>query len=310
MDIDAVLRARFAAEADAMEERELDLGTIVRRGKRVTVVNRGLGFAAVVAAVAVTSVVVTSLWGGSATKGETFPELAGPRGQAVALEEDAAEALTRFVKEAGDSEARGSWDLLTGGAQERIGSLSEWERERKSVYSFLSWILEPDVNVVLTRVPPGDKFVATAVAPPEGGKALLQAVPLVRMPNGEFLVNLASTSFSRSVSLEPLSPVFMSGVAPVPCSGENCDGAPEWPVVRDGDLFGVALEPSEKVADVWFAIGSEWVAIAELNFSDGRVVAEATFNAEGVTPGEQVFLVAVLTDEILETYGYRVTYEE
>ena len=312
MDIDAVLRARFAAEAEAMEERELDLDSIVRRGKRVTVVDRGLRFAAVVAALAVSTFVATSLWGGSGTKGETFPDFAAPPGQMAALEVDASEAVTRFIKAVGDGNARGSWRMLTADAQNRVGSFSEWERERRGVHSFLSWVLAPDVDVVLTKFPPaaGDRFVATAVARPEGGRALLQPFPLVRMPDGQFLIDLASTTFDRSLSLEPLNPVFMSGVAPAPCPGDDCNETPEWPVVRHGDLFGVALEPSEKVGDVWFAIGSEWVAIAELDIAENRIVAEATFDGEGVTPGEQVFLVAIRTDEVLETYGYRVTVEE
>ena len=314
MDIDAALRARFASEAEAMEDRQLDLASITRHGKRKRMGTRVLSVAAVVAALTVTTFAVSSLMG-SATKGETLPDLAQPQGGVTqALVNEADETLTRFLKETADSEGSvKSWALLTEDAQERVGSLSEWDKERKNVSNFLSWAPGPDVRVVLTQLPPstGDRYVATLVAKPEGGNAFLQPVPLIRAPDG-FLVDLASPDFVRSVSLEPLNPRFMAAAVSPGCSpGEDCAvELPEWPVVKDGDLFGVALEPAEKIADVWFAIGSEWVAAAELSISGERVVAEATFDAEGVTPGEQVFLVAIRTDDAFETYGYRVNYEE
>ena len=312
MDVDAALRASFLSEAEAMEDRRLDLAAITRQGKRKRAGKRVFAVAAIVAGLAVTSFAVSSLTG-SDIKGEAIPDLALPQGQATeALRTEAEQVLTRFLKETADSEgAKESWELLSDDAQGRIGSLRVWERERKDVDSFLSWVLGPDVEVVLTSFPPEDRFVATAVAKPEGGSALLQPVPLVKTPDG-FLVDLTSTSFVRSVSLEPLSPRFTAAAVSPDCSrGEDCaPELPEWPVVKDGDLFGVALEPSEKIGDVWFAIGSEWVAAAELSNSGERVVAEATFDGEGVTPGERVFLVAIQTDEAFEVYGYRVAYEE
>ena len=314
MDIDAALRARFASEAEAMEDQHLDLAQIIGRGKRARAGTRVFAVAAVATALAVTTFAVSSLTG-SSTKGDTIPDPAGPQGQVTeALMSEADQTLTRFLKEAGDSGGGAdSWELLTHDAQQRIGSLIEWNRERADTYGFLSWALAPDVDVVLTKFPPaaGDRFVATLVAKPEGARGLLQPVPLVHTADG-FLIDLASTSFVRSVSLEPLNPRFMAATASADCSpGEDCVvELPEWPVVKDGDLFGVAIEPSEKIGDVWFAVGSEWVAAAELTISDGRVVAEATFEADGVTPGVQVFLVAIRTDDAFETYGYRVTYQE
>ena len=313
MDIDAALRARFASEAEAMEDRPLDQGKIIGRAKRMRTGTRVLAVAAVVVGLGVTTLAVTSLMG-SAPKGKTIPDLALPKGQATeALTAEAHQVLTRFLKEAGDGEgAAESWALLTPDAQARIGSVRDWNKERRETYSFLSWALAPDVEIVLTGFAPADRFVATAVAKPEAGRALLQPVAMVRTPSGDFLIDLPSTSFVRSVSLEPLNPRFMAAAVSPDCSpGEDCAvELPEWPVVKNGDLFGVALEPSQKISDVWFAVGSEWVAAAELTISDERVVAEATFDAESVTPGEQVFLVAIRTDEAFETYGYRVTYEE
>lgn len=312
MDLESALRARFAAEADAMENRPLDLDFITARGNRMRNGTRVLAAAALLVGLAVTSFAVSSLTG-SDPKGETFAGPASVAGSA-ALSAEAEEAVHSFLRETvADTGGSTSWEMLTQDARDRVGSLREWNRERQDVYGFLGWALGHDVDFVLTQLPPstGDRYVATLVAEPNDGSALLQPLPLVKTPDG-FLVDLASPSFVRSVSLEPLNPRFMAAAVSPDCSpGDDCAvELPEWPLVKDGDLFGVAIEPAEKIADVWFAIGSEWVAAAELSSSGERVIAEATFEAEGVTPGEQVFLVAIRTDGAFETYGYRVTVED
>lgn len=306
MDIDAAAKERFASEAERMQPKHLDLGAVVGRGRRMRATRRMVSAIAVAASLAAILLVGTQLWEGGRQSGETIPELVAPMAQNAALDAEATETVKRFISALDDPDERRSWELLAPGTQDRIGSMARWAQQRGKVSSFLSWVAAPDVDLVLTRFPPvsGERFVATAVAPPADGRALLQPIPLVHNGSG-FLVELASTDFVHSISLEPLTPRFESG-----CAGEGCsDGLPEWSQISDGDLFRVALEPGEKVADVWFAVGSEWIADAELTLSDGQAIAEATFEAGEVEPGEKVFLVAIRTDETFEAYGYRVTYE-
>lgn len=306
MEIDRIVRERLALEASTMQPRYLDLGIVTGQGRRIRVLRRLMTGASIAACVVGVWLVATAV--GEGDKGTTLHEVVAPDATRAALDAEATETVKAFVSAVDDRNENRSWEFLSSNAQQRVGSLDDWAQKRNEVSRFLSWIAAPEVDVVLTQLPleSGDRFVATAVAPPADGQALLQAVPLIQSGDG-FMIDLVSADFRRSVSLEPLNPKFYSGV-----SCESCpEGISKWPEVRDETLFSVALEPAGEVDDVWFAVGSEWVAAAEAAAENDRMIAEATFDGGEVEPGEKVFLVAIQTNAgLLETYGYRVVYTQ
>ena len=314
MEAEAELKQAFALEADTMRPKQLDLRAITRHGRRKRSLKGLTLVAAAVASIVGVTVLGVEVWEDTRPKGETLSPVAGPDGNEE-LQLEAAESVKHFFTVLDAPDERKSWDLLTPAAQQRIGSLSKWEAKRSKVTSFLSWVAAPEVDVTLARLPAseGDLYVATATAPPADGKALLQAIPLSLSDDG-FLIDLASAEFGRTVSLEPLNPVFMGAVAPADpdCTGEGCSrDLPELQKVSDGDVLSVSVAPVRQIDQIWMAVGSQWVAEPTLSPDGAGVLAEATFDGSDVETGQTVFLVAVRTPGgLLEAFGYRVMHEE
>lgn len=305
MDVEQALRNVFDREASRMMPRSLDLGAVLGAGRRRRTLRRVALPITVAACLVTVTLLGAQLWSDVDTRGRTIPPVSSSA--TAALQSEAEAALKRFVGELSTSNDQESWNALSQRARDAVGSFSRWAAEGREIASFLGWIDDPRVQVVLTRIPSSSDatYVATALMPPGADRPLLQAVPLVR-DAGRFLIDLTAAELSREVSLEPITPVFYAGA----CSGQGECKAPEPPEITPGMTFSVTLDPATAVKKAWFSIGSEWTAEADPLSSRGQVNEYATFEPHDVEPGVKVFLVTIETrDGKLVNYGYRVTYE-
>ena len=305
MDVEQALRNAFARDASTMVPRPLDLGAVLDAGRRRRTVRRVALPIAVAACLTAVAFLGARLWSDVDTRGRTIPPAGGPVTEE--LQPEAEETLKAFVGDLNASNDQASWDALSPRARDVVGSFARWEGDRRELASFLGWVDDPEVQVVLTHVPASSDatYVATALMPPEADRPLLQSVPLVRAP-GRFLIDLTATELSRAVSLTPGTPTFYAGA----CSAQGECEAPEPPEITPGMTFSVTLDPATEVKKAWFSIGSEWTAEADPLSSRGVVNEYATFEPRDVEPGLKVFLVTIETrDGRLVNYGYRVTYE-
>lgn len=300
-----MLVSGLASDAEAMTPRTLPIESIVAAGHRRFVWRRAAVSCVAVACVAGLTVVTVNLIARNEIQGRVI-ESAEP--SVTELQPEAERTLKRFVGALNAKHDRAAWNALSNRARDSVGGFHLWSAARGRLASFVGWIDAQDVEVVLTRIPGGEapRYVATAVAPPEGGRALLQPVTLLR-DAGRLVVDLTAADLSREVSLDPVTPMFVAAA----CSPEGGCAAPEPPVISDGMLFNVSLTPGGGIAHVWFSIGSEWTAEAELAIASRNVLpAQATFEPDDMEPGEKVFLVTIETREgKLINYGYRVDYQ-
>jgi hypothetical protein len=303
VDIEVFVRARLDDEASRMRPRALDRSKIVVTARRRRLIRGALVSTMTVASLGLVASLGVAVWDDMHPKGRTIVGTLSPASLAE-LETEATRTLKSFVRSLAAERVDPSWDLLSSRARLRIGSRDEWDSARRSFASFLRWVPRDDVDVVLAAIPSSsnDRFVATAIAPPSDGAALLQPLALVR-DGDSFLIDLASADLSRSVSLEPVYPEFMSMPA---CAPPECAEI-DWEDIHRGDSFSVILTPANEVETVWFSVGSEWVSEAQIERGDSDVVAEATFDGSGVDDGVKVFLVTIENrDGSLVPYGYRV----
>ena len=306
MDVERTLIKSFERDASRMTPRALDLGSVISAGRRRRTLRRIALPVTAAACVATITLLAAQLWSDADPRGRTIPPASGLQATA-ALEPEAEVALKRFVGDLVASDHQASWDALSPRARDVVGSFARWKDEARDLASFLEWVDDPRVQVVLTRIPASSEatYVATALMPSDAERPFLQPVPLVHEA-GRFQIDLTASELSREVSLEPITPVFYA--AGCPAQGD-CE-VPEPPEVVRGMTFSVTLDPATAVKKAWFSIGSEWTAEADPLSSRGLVNEYATFEPEDVEPGVKVFLVTIETrDGKLVNYGYRVTYK-
>jgi hypothetical protein len=159
----------------------------------------------------------------------------------------------------------------------------------------------------VTPLAPESAVVVAAEEEPRDGRWLLTTVP-VRDVAGEVRIDL---DVDRVVSLEPEYPAFTASAACAPGADDCPDLEETRATIAKGDDVSVLLTPAERVESVWFSLGGDaWVAAAELSSAGGPVRAAATVEGDGI-PQETIMVVAIARpDGGIDTYGYRVLFEE
>lgn len=311
MRVEERITQELRSAAEAMPERTHDFPHTLQRAKRGLQLRRGM-LVAVAAAVA-----VLGFWGATTLTAEpagmTLPPAAGD--QRIFSDQEVEAAIGSFTDAIAARDLDESWEMLTLRSKQRVGAQDKWAQAASELRNEISWI-EDDSGLSITHLPAREPetYLATYTAPPEGGSAYLEVFTL-EAPNGELGVDLKRRN---EISFLPESPVFRAcAVAVQPGSTDESPCPPEemWPEVRSGDTFSFLLERLENtftttIDNVWFTVGdSDWVGEARLTEGSKEVRAQATFQPDNVSPGENVFTITVETsDGELETYGYRVRY--
>lgn len=212
-----------------------------------------------------------------------------------------------FVADVRAGRAVETWGMLTPRAQDELGGLEQWERRLDGVAYLFTWIERTPTEIAVTPLTADTAVVVAAEEEPREGRWLLTTVP-VREVSGDVLIDL---DVRRIVSIEPEAPIFGAAASCSPEADRCPDLEDARPSIVNGDTLSAVVYPEEKVKTVWFSLGNGgWLSEAELAPTEQGLRASATVEARGIAK-ETVMLIAIERhDGGIDTYGYRVIFEE